>query len=405
MMKKILPAFLLVILFLTSCSLIKTIRLLSQGKVEPKSFKCIIPFEHRLGFIILKVKIHEVEYDFLLDSGAPLAVSEELAAKLDLPTVNSQMVMDSKGNKSKMKMTVLDEITIGNVSFLNTGALIAKLSDPGLNCLKVSGIVGANLMKRATWQIDFENQFITITSSPDSLMIPDNSRVISFTPAVSGTPVVSLNINGVKENMVIFDIGAMGDIRLSERTFQRLKRRSSRFNYVSDYGYNGLGLFGAGEMDSTYYVKVPSIKMGGFSSDTTVVEFSKKTLNTIGLQFMSKYLVTLNWQKKKIILSPNEHYGRDSLYTTGMTFLYKDGKLFIGSIMKGSSASKAGLNLDDQIISLNGQDVSTLEQDDWCIIFQQAVDGMFKANLDLIVKDTTGKEIKTTLIPTPYLKD
>jgi len=101
---------------------------MKNGEVEQEEFSVQIPFEYRLGLIILKVNISGEEYDFLLDTGAPNVISNELAKKLEINIVTRQKVGDSQGQKSDLELAKLDKISIGGIHFLNTGAAIADLS-------------------------------------------------------------------------------------------------------------------------------------------------------------------------------------------------------------------------------------------------------------------------------------
>ena len=57
------------LLIITGCNSIHITKLLSNGKVAQQEFKVNIPFEYRLGLMVLKVNIEGEEYDFLLDIG------------------------------------------------------------------------------------------------------------------------------------------------------------------------------------------------------------------------------------------------------------------------------------------------------------------------------------------------
>ena len=118
-------------------------------------FNAKIPFEYRLGLIILKVDIAGKEYDFVLDTGAPNVISKELAQKLGLNNVSEQKVGDSQGEYSNLGFTTIEKVTIGGIHFLNTGAAIADLElSKEVGCLKIDGLIGSNLMKKAIWKFD-----------------------------------------------------------------------------------------------------------------------------------------------------------------------------------------------------------------------------------------------------------
>ena len=57
----------------------------------------------------------------------------------------------------ELEYVLLPKVTVGCVDFLNTGAAIADLKRSSvIACLNVDGIIGANLMQKAIWQIDYE---------------------------------------------------------------------------------------------------------------------------------------------------------------------------------------------------------------------------------------------------------
>ena len=93
--------------------------------------------------IILKVNISGEEYDFLLDTGAPNVISKELAQKYALSNIFERKFGDSQGQTSDLEMIKLDEISIGGINFLNTGAAVADLKQSKeLGCLQINGFVG-----------------------------------------------------------------------------------------------------------------------------------------------------------------------------------------------------------------------------------------------------------------------
>ncbi|MFN6083598.1 MAG: hypothetical protein ACK476_01545, partial [Fluviicola sp.] len=66
-MKKIYVSILVLFLF-SSCNTLKLIKVLKKGSVEQKEFKTEIPFEMRLGLVIIPVTINGKTYEFLVDT-------------------------------------------------------------------------------------------------------------------------------------------------------------------------------------------------------------------------------------------------------------------------------------------------------------------------------------------------
>src|ERR1051326_5573627 len=186
----------LTLVFFFSCNLIKTIHLLKKGEPSPAHFKEQISFESRAGIIFIKVMIEGKEYNFIFDSGATNAVSLELAEKLKLKPKAHQKAVDFEGKSGMINFAILKNISIGKINFENTGCAIIDLTKvTELKCLGADGLIGANLMKDAVWQIDYKKHTLTFADNVDSLRIPPATPYVPFVPLLSGTPTFKANIN------------------------------------------------------------------------------------------------------------------------------------------------------------------------------------------------------------------
>lgn len=374
-MKKIIIPLLIVSVIFIGCSIIKTIRLIKSGEVEQKEFKVEIPFELRYGLIILKVKIDGTEHDFILDTGAPNVLSKELTSQLNLNTVFSKNVTDSHGEKSELDFLYIDTIDIGGIKFLNMGAAVADLTvSPEIACLGIDGFIGSNLMKKAIWDIDFENQIITITNSLSSLDIPANSEKTAFIETVTGTPVISITLSGQTEKNVSVDLGSNGGFRLSGKTYDKLVKNKSITSYTFSYGAAGSGLYGAGEPDTTKYAIVPEISIADITLKNQVVSFTKKRPKLLGTKFFKNYRLILNWFDKELIMIKKQEYNNTKLVKYGFSKVLRKNKMYVGILYNNSCATDNGLMLDDQIIEINGQDYTTVLQEQWCEIMKDQND-------------------------------
>ena len=131
---------------------------MKQGKVEQPHFKVEVPFEMKLGLIIIPAKVNGKEYDFILDTGAPNVITTEAAQELNLVQTSKSKATDSQGKKEDLGFLSLESVEIGGINFKNTGTAVADFSaSPTLSCFQSSGLIGSNLMRNAIWQFDFES--------------------------------------------------------------------------------------------------------------------------------------------------------------------------------------------------------------------------------------------------------
>jgi len=373
-MNNLFKILLISIAFLTSCSTIKTANILTKGAVEQKAFKVEIPFEFRLGLIVLKVSINGNEYDFLLDTGAPNLISTELAHTLNLDNKISHKVGDSQGKDSELEFASIENISIAGINFLNTGTAISDLKKTKeIACLKVDGLLGANLMKNAIWKFDYENKFITITNSMDSLKLDEKSQKLPFSTKITGTPVVDLKLNDEIEKGIIVDLGSNGHISLSNTSFDKLIKNNPSVMQTASFGNSTAGLYGYGDLDTTFYAIVPKISFGDVVLENTLVDFSKNSARTIGTKFFKNYDVIINWSDAEISLIEHQKYDRKELSSFGFSVSNNNDTLIVGTIFNNSSAFQAGLKVNDVILDIDDKEYGKIEPEEWCEIVGKGI--------------------------------
>ena len=252
------------------------------------------------------------------------------------------------------------------MDFLNTGAAVADLKRSSvIACLDVDGIIGANLMRKAIWQIDYENKLLRVSNTMSSFKIEDGER-IPFTEKFTGTPISDINVNGAIEKNVTIDTGSNGGFSLSVKTYREAK--DSLAPVVIGVGTTTSGIYGVGEVDTNYYTTFPLISIGNVELKNQMVDFNKGNSLTLGNTFFENYLVTYNWPEKEILLTNKKEHDNSSFNSFGFNYFMNDDKLFVSFLIEGSEADQKGIKRGDQIIALNGVDYSEMTQDKWCEI-------------------------------------
>ena len=95
--------YLLIVILINSCSLSKAGKYFKEGKTSEKNFKVTFPFEMKNGYIVVKAKIKNKDYNFILDTGTPNLVSKEFAESLNLKIIDSVKASDVFDNKRTNK--------------------------------------------------------------------------------------------------------------------------------------------------------------------------------------------------------------------------------------------------------------------------------------------------------------
>ena len=384
-----------------SCTINQTLKLMKQGEIVQKEFHVKIPFEYRLGLIVLKVNIKGKEHHFILDTGAPNVISKELAEELNLLKAFDTKAGDSQGNNEKLGFAVVDELEIGGVVFKNTGAAIADLTkSKEVGCLNVEGFIGANLMRKAIWQFNFEDQTITITNDRFSLsMGGDYYFSIPFIQKVTGTPMINVLLGDVRDNNVTVDFGSNGGYKSSKTTFLALQKELS--SYLRGYGSASAGLYG-GNPDTSFVAKVPSFQIGNITNNDQVIDFSDKGEKSIGLLYFKNYEVTIDWFKEEIVLIQHEEHEGLQLKGFGFSPAFKDDKVYIGFLMNVPDIINSGLAIGDQIIAFDGTDCSNVNENELCGVMEKFREKVTNDQINLKVRNQKG-EVKNVSLSKVHL--
>lgn len=387
--KKIIFALVLPLIF-TSCSP-KIKKILSAGHIEQEQFKKTIPFEYtKTGHILLKVTIKGKLYDFILDTGATTIISKELANELNVQKMGSSEIEDINSAKTNLDFVILDNIEIGGINFNKTIGSILDLQEGDLACLEVDGLIGANLMRHAVWDFDFQNSTITIANDETQLDIPSNhsDSKIFIGDAYQVSIITEFNDERVLNNLI--DLGNTGNPKLTFLAFKELKDSDREFKYIKGSGGSGFGAFGRStEKKDTYNAKINTLKIENATIDNVIASVEDGKTN-LGLSVFKNYRIIFNWKKRSFKMIKQTDRQEDKLIGFGFKPVFENNKLYVDYLYDDITASKL-LTYRDQILRINDKDYSFVSDEQWCAFFQ---DGFYK-NVDTmtitVLRD--GKEL------------
>ena len=370
-MKKTLSYLLTILIitpFLWGCSSSKVYQLMSGGQVVNQNYKAIVPFEMRMGLIIVKVKIEGEEYDFLFDTGAPNVVSYELSEKLQLKPVGKTYTRGSQGQRNKVDYANLQKITIGEISYTETTAAIMNLKKAVvLDCMELDGILGANVMRNSIWQINYQKQQLTLTNSTDSLSFSNHLDTIPFIPQHTGTPKIKIQVGPVIQSGITIDTGASGHIDLNYNTYKKTKTRLPNMPKTTGYGSSSSGIYGIGEPDTLVYFKPDSIQIGTVQLQNQICYASMgRTSSTLGTRFLENYIITLDWGRNQMVLDSVSKYDNSELKHLGFKPKFIDNSLRVGFLFTESHTGSNQMQLDDHILKIDSNDFTVITQQDFC---------------------------------------
>ncbi len=384
------------------------IKRLGGGIVHSTDFKADISFTYIDERICVKSKINdsEKEYAFIIDTYSPCMVRESLIEIIPLDTLDltEQMGKQLEGSMMKPLFPKFDTISLGEVVFKDIGSMVMREDEdnPFLQVLE-DGLIGANLLKCCIWQFNFQEMKIVMTDKIDKLDHTINAIQIPFKPvSIQKSPNIQITLNDEERLDVQFDTGSKGFLTFSSASLLSLvdsgeavtlHRRSISPVKKPDT-----------DIETYHLAQLKTLKIGESEFHDLPVgvyraQDGKETAQgNIGIEFMKYFIVTIDWPKNQIYLTPlDDREIKHNIRTFGLTYGYFDGAVRVASIYGGSEAEKKGIKIGDPVIEINGHRVDNLSEDQ----LQQFLHGRLRFSYDsddslslIVLSEGTEKRVK-----------
>ena len=330
------------------CTLFYSISLNAQQNdvvITKDDFYIELPFEYERGNIMIKANLGNETYDFLFDTGAPSLVSNEIQSAY--PIVGTQQ-------SGKSNRVYADSIVIAGLAFKNVEMHTLNLTNlPTLKCKINGGFIGANIISKCIWQIDYGNLKIIVTNDKRKLLGLKDATKIPVSLDKLKQPYIDLKINGKKQK-ALFDTGSNILLELGKTGSLKFKNTGKEVlvKGVASETIAGRKLNAVTVMEANYSIGDLQFKnkpvFFGTDFDATL----------LGCPIIENYIVTLNFPDNQIYLKPFKGLSNESWERYGFALKFENGQHKILSLFEGSNAEKAGLLLDDVIIAINGNAIT-----------------------------------------------
>jgi C-terminal processing protease CtpA/Prc len=97
-----------------------------------------------------------------------------------------------------------------------------------------------------------------------------------------------------------------------------------------------------------------------------------KNSKLLGTRYFENFKLTLNWREKKAYLLPVKTL--DERKSWGITPHVENDTLYVGTLVYGSGADRAGIKQGDRITSINNIDFTTVTHEDYCSVLDIFLD-------------------------------
>ncbi|MBW6535579.1 MAG: aspartyl protease family protein [Mariniphaga sp.] len=367
---------------------------------DPRDKSITIEFKSASNLIIIPVTINESDtLNFILDTGVRFPIITELpfVNKLNL---NYLMPVQIKGLGEGHELTAyrsannsikLDGLTAWNQEvqmIIDENFQISHMLG-----LPVHGLIGFNLFKDYIVKIDYSSEKLTLYR-PEHYKYRDRKKDIIMPLHFDGnkpfvrTSIVTEDLQEVPVKLLV-DTGASDALWLSEKSDERIGIPQNHIETFLGRGLSG-DLYGTkGRIDGLWVgpLVLPKPIVAFPSSDLIDQLISSNDRNgTIGAEILRRFLVTIDYRNSRMTLRPTYRVKEDFNYNmSGMEVINPMPGLpifTITDIRENSPAYFAGLQVNDQILSLNNSNHQSLELND----------------INLLLQSKENKKIKITVL-------
>jgi hypothetical protein len=343
----------IVLIILASCS-VKWTTVINYGEVDCIDFYETIDIEVQNGLIFVPVQIGGKKYNFLFDSGAPFSISKKLQKTFNFKVISKGNIVDSDNNRKKVNYVQVDTIYIGSIPFTNQTAFEGDFtSNPILECLKIDGIIGSNLMRHTNWTVDQSLKKITL-SNTISQKTKEKSIIVPFQTDNQYNILVSIGIGASTVKNLKIDYGSNGPISLDKNVFSLLKERKIIGKTYLEKGSKRSGIIGKSVSLNRQITFVDSLELGELKIDD--VELRSGSSPLIGNKILSKYIVTIDWGNSKLYFRNNNNVKIDTHKTFGLSLVSSNETIYVQSVIENSDAFKKGIVPGMQVLKLDSLD-------------------------------------------------
>lgn len=366
---------------------------LSQGQPAQKNYLTTVPYTFTRDKMIVQASINNKAYTFLFDTGAPMAISAEVAKELGIKSVQNLEIQDANGAADSLPVVHLNNLKIGTVTFNGVPALVIK--DFGaLGCLKVDGFIGSNVLRNSVVQILPGNKTLTITDGVKNLKLSRKNSVAMFVEPGQASPLVSINLLNDKtdaDETVLIDTGMSGFYDLSTAVYKNALQYNLFTTLAQATGFYTLGLYGNSKSELQYKVALPELAIGKFGFKNITATTTSDQRSRIGIEILKYGNITLDYLNGRFYFEPFGDPRSIDLAEKSWPFkpVVKGDKIIVGIVWDAALAGK--MDAGDEILSFGSLDFKGMD------VCQKLLSDLKSVgdNVTLVIKDAETGEVRT----------
>jgi predicted aspartyl protease len=282
-----------------------------SGDPSQKEYYQEINFEVVNEKMILSVEINNKEYSFLFDTGAPNVISKRIYNEINSQKSRKLSVSDANNKINEMELVVVDSIKLGNVTFLNSVALVSDLENHSImKCFKIDGLIGSNLFHNSVIKISLKDKKIIITNHIKKLNPKTKPSKLTLV-GQQKSPYVALNYAEKGKSKVIeyalIDTGMSGFFDISNRTYAILSKENVFKELSKSIGSGSIGIFGPADATEQTLIRIPTFSIQNTIFNNLIVNTTDDNNSRLGLELLEYGDIIIDFKHKKFYFEAEEN--------------------------------------------------------------------------------------------------
>lgn len=333
-----------------------------SGTSSPRNYYSEIKYEDVNGKIVIPVSINNKTYRFLFDTGAPNVISSGIFETLNIEKSTEITVSDANNKKQNMKNAIIPSLTIGDVIYKNSQALVFDdTNNIVFNCFEIDGIIGTNLLRKSIVKILPKENLLVLTNDRKRMSLSKDEAIDMVLRGGQSSPYISIGLQGENnaKEFLLLDTGASGFYDMCKKNYSTLKERNVTHELGNSIGASSLGMFGATKESVQYRVQIPTIKIVNHEFKNVITTTGNDDNSRIGSDILKYGDMTLDFRNKKFYFNPFEKQSDLDEKLFGFTPTIAENKLIVGMVW--NEDLKEHMSYGDEILKVNDTDLAYLD--------------------------------------------